>query len=332
MASNRIVIDRSLLQKVCEIEDADRRNQCLRLISSTFRVIIPTVLVEEVWVNWSDPKSGELPATKAMVDFLHEPRNRWIADDVDIAYLELTQKRPITRIPPPPSDFKNSFQVLMKNDPATRKFFSQRNAGKKVFINDILQQQLENQEKMDEGGFNRLLEKPGDILETFVIPVTSAFLSTSPGRKSFLQEIIGNRLYRRLLTEEKFSILKKKKIDEGLQEYDFGDRIYQTTTNSILAILVYFYAPLFLVNRRQGSPSPLLSKGKKAQRNNFDDARYIVSALLVDGLLTRDRGMSQVMDIFRSAGRWGGRILYIDDKADVVEGLDAAIKEWKLTH
>jgi hypothetical protein len=78
------VIDKSLLQAICELP-GDKRDLCFNTLLSRYFLVVPEILVEEVWGNLANPSAGKSLATiNMMVRCLLHLQNGWIAEPLEI--------------------------------------------------------------------------------------------------------------------------------------------------------------------------------------------------------------------------------------------------------
>jgi 5-methylcytosine-specific restriction endonuclease McrA len=120
------VIDKSLLQAICE-QAGDKRDLCFNTLLGRYILVVPEILVEEVWANLANPSAGKSLATiNMMVRCLLHLRNEWIAEPLEIAFVELVKGDPLEILPKPDSFIMNSFFCLDPRDAALKKWFSER--------------------------------------------------------------------------------------------------------------------------------------------------------------------------------------------------------------
>ena len=87
------VIDKSLLQAICE-QDSAKRSASFKALFERYQVAVTSVLIEEVWVNLANPGGKTPPAVLAnMIDFLIRQHGSWIAEPMEIAFLVVGKGR-----------------------------------------------------------------------------------------------------------------------------------------------------------------------------------------------------------------------------------------------
>jgi hypothetical protein len=316
MARPNAVIDKSLLHAICELPDEEQLDQCFNALLAEFVLIAPSVLIEEVWSDWSHSKRGREPVAKNLVRCVHHLQNAWIASPLDIAFQELVEEKPVLEIPKPPSYVMNSFYTLDPNDPRLHQWQIQTRERRKNSIADRLRQQRERL-CTDE---SLLLDKPGKLLTDIVWPEILRILSIPSEKKRLLEGILGEGFRYR-------NPHAGPQIDAALGRYTVDTvQHYPVATDCIVTAMVYFYAPLCSVANSGGMPHKLISRSKKGQYNNLGDEKYVQSALLVAGLLTRDEGMSSIMNVFRDADWWSGKTVFVDPQQNIASAIVSALR------
>jgi len=308
------VIDKSLLHAICELPDAEL-DQCFNAILEKFVIVVPSILVEEVWYDQYRCREAPTRATTNLVRCLRHLHNEWIAEPLDIAFQELVEDKPISAIPRPSANVMNSFDTLAASDPELHQWMIQTRDRKNWIIGDRLRQQREK--LPPENAF--LLAKPGELLTEIVWPEFLGILSNPTEKTKLLEGVLGEG-FRYRNRDSGF------RIDAAFARYT-SETIhhYEVSTQCILTALVYFSAPLFKIATPAGAPRKLLSRTKQGQQNNLADEKYVQSALLVAALLTRDEGMRSAMDVFSEAGWWGGKIVFVDPRKNINKALETAL-------
>lgn len=308
------VIDKSLLHAVCELPGA-ALDRCFNALLTHFVLVVPSVLVEEVWSDWAMFKRTSEPARTNLIRCLLHLRDAWIAEPLDIAFQELVEQTPIVEIPKPPSHVMNSFSILAPDDPDLHEWLRQTRERRKWIVTDRLRQQRDRLSADD--AF--LLPSPGKLLTDVVWPTLVGILSEPAEKAALLDGVLGQGF--RYRNPE-----AGPQIDAAFARYTAKTfDHYPISTKCVLTALVYFYAPMSKIATSGGEPRKLLSRTKQGQQNNLADEKYIQSALLVAGLLTRDEGMRSVMDVFSEAGCWRGKTVFIDPKQNVATALEVAL-------
>jgi hypothetical protein len=73
------VIDKSLLQAICEQAVSEKRIASYKALLDRYQVVVASVLIEETWVNLANPGGKTPPAVLAiMKDFLIRLHDSWI--------------------------------------------------------------------------------------------------------------------------------------------------------------------------------------------------------------------------------------------------------------
>ena len=128
------VIDKSLLQAMCE-QDSVKRHVYYKALFERYQVVVASVLVEELWVNLATTGGKTSPVVLAnMRDFLIRQHDSWIAEPLEIAFVELVKGGSIKPLPRPPASLVHSFSVLRPDDPALVSWVKGRLVGTQAII------------------------------------------------------------------------------------------------------------------------------------------------------------------------------------------------------
>jgi hypothetical protein len=303
------VIDKSLLQAICE-QGLQKRNASFKALFERYQVVVASVLIEEVWVNLAKP-GGRTPAAalENMIDFLIRQHGSWIAEPLEIAFLELVKGESIKPLPQPPASLVHSFSVLRRDNPALVKWEKERAA---LTESNVRQRVRMHAEILSPNTFAPV--KSGrEFFERFIRPKFAEMLSDPVRKRKLLERELG--LAFRAEHPE-----CSKEIAEAFNSYSPETfEKYQATLMCIIAGMFYFYGPLCkMVSPDGGDPAVrILGRGFGDQSNHLADQRYVQSALLCDRLLTRDKGMHNVMKLLKDCGFWDGISVFLDPKKDI---------------
>ena len=308
MSKPAAVIDKSLLQAICEQDAAEKRSAYYKILSKHYQVVVALVLVEEIWVNIAKPNEKTPPTVLAnMRDFLRL-HDSWIADPLEIAFAELVKGESVKPLPRPANNLEHSFSILRPDDPALVSWVTERS-------------------RQTESIIRQRVNEYTDILPT------DKFASFKNGREFFelirvkFVEMLGNSSRKRKMLEGVLGLTFRanhpglsKEIDKAFESYSLETfEKYQATLNCIIGAMFYRYAPLCKIAPIGDSNEAIkiLSRRFRGQFNNLADERYVQSALLCDRLLTRDKGMHNVMTLLKDCGFWDGVSVFIDPKKDL---------------
>ena len=67
-----VIIDKSVFQTICSEPDESQRNFFWKEISSRYEIVIPFILIEEVWINLAKPGAKNLAVVSEMAKTLSE--------------------------------------------------------------------------------------------------------------------------------------------------------------------------------------------------------------------------------------------------------------------
>jgi len=303
------VIDKSLLQAICE-QDSKKRSAYFKVLFEHYQVVVTLVLIEEIWVNLAK-SHGKTPSSvlKNMKDFLIQQHDFWIDEPLEIAFSELVKGESIMPLPRPPNNLVDSFFKLRPDDPALVKWVNERTE----LIKSNTRQRVKIYAEILSTEKSALVKNGRDFFEKFIRGKFVEMLSDPTRKRKLLENELG-------LTFRKNHPEWSNEIDKAFDGYSSDTfEKYQAALMCIIAAMFYFYAPLCkIVSPEDGNqPIKILGRGIGAQSNNLADMRYVQSALLCDRLLTRDKGMHNVMTLLKDCGFWDGISVFIDPKADM---------------
>ncbi len=295
------VIDKSMLQAICG-QSPDKLDACFNTLFGRYVLVVPSILVEEVWVNRANPSPGKpREVVENMVECLVHLRDAWIEEPLEIAFVEMIERQPIEVLPKPPPSVMNSFSTLPPDNPGLAKWANQRWEMQKKAI----EQRLQEQSKIFD---TNVAARVGSEREFFDLLIRPKFLDmlADSGRKRNLLELVLGVTFRARYPR------RSRDIDAAFEDYSVESfEKYQATFYCIMSAMFYFYAPLCKIEPTNGGARKLLGRGRGAQRSNLNDEKYVQSALLCARLATRDEGMRNVMELFRACGLWKGETIFV---------------------
>ena len=170
-------------------------------------------------------------------------------------------------------------------------------------------------------------------MQAEILP-SDKFASVEDGREFFeksirrkFAEMLSDPIRKRKLLERELGLAFRathpewsKEIDKAFDSYSPETfEKYQAPLMCIIAGMFYFYAPLCKIVPPDGGDQAvkILGRGFRDQSNNLADQQYVQSALLCDRLLTRDKGMHNVMKLLKECALWDGVSVFIDPKKDI---------------
>ena len=254
------------------------------------------------------PNKKTPPAVLANLREFLQLHDSWIADPLEIAFAELVKGESIKPLPRPANNLERSFAILRPDDPALVSWVTKRY-------------------RQTESIIRQRVKEYADILPT------DKFASVKNGRELFelirvkFVEMLNHPSKKRKVLEGVLGLTFRanhvewsKEIDKAFDSYSSETfEKYQATLNCVIGAMFYRYAPLCKIVPSSGSndATTILGRGFRAQFNNLADERYVQSALLCDRLLTRDKGMHNVMTLLKDCGFWDGISVFIDPKKDL---------------
>lgn len=309
------VIDKSLLHAICELPET-QLDDCFNFLLSRFVLVAPSVLIEEVWREWARINETREPVPTNLVRFLHHLQDAWIAEPLDMAFQELVEEKPVKELLKPPDYVMDSFLTLRRDDPQLQRWLAQSRD------NHVraLQDRLSHHRRIFSPDEFHTLGSAGELLTDIVWPAMPRILSSPIEKMNVVEGILGEGFRYRHPG-------MGAEIDAAIARYTINTvHQYPVATACILTELVYFYAPLCKIRTPSGTQK-ILSRSKRGQYNNRSDAKYVQSALLVAGLLTRDEGMRSVMNVFSEAGEWRGETVFVDPRPNIGVAFESALRE-----
>ena len=308
---NRVtaVIDKSLLQEICEQPD-DKLDAAFMALLERYILVVPEILVEEVWVNWANPGPNKTPkVVENMIRCLLHLRDAWIAEPLEIAFVELIKRESIELLPKPPQWIMDSFYELRRDNPAVNEWFKER----RQLHDEAIRQRLREQSSIIDSKKSACVASEREVFEKFIRPKFLDMLSDPVRKKKLLEGVLGFTFRTR---HSGFS----QEIDSAFESYSLEsfDK-YPATLNCMMTAMFYFYAPLCNFILPNGENRKIVGRGFSDQRGNLNDEKYVQSALLCARLATRDEGMRNIMELLRACGLWNGQTVFIDPKKDLAD-------------
>jgi len=290
------VIDKSILQAICEQPRAEL-DECFNMLLGRYVLVVPSILVEEVWVNLASPSPTKRPeVAENMVACLLHLQDAWIAEPLDIAFAELVKREPIEILPKPPLNVMNSFFALRRDDSDLKTWMKER----KELHEKIIRQRVQEHAQILDPNKAAQVANEQEFFGKFIRPKFVEMVSDPARKRKLLEGILGLAFRARHPD-------CSEQIDAAFENYSMGsfDR-YHATFNCIMSAMFYFYAPLCKIR----GTAKIIGRKFGHQRSNLNDEKYVQSALLCARLVTRDEGMRNMMQLFRACGLWNGEIIF----------------------
>ncbi len=281
------VIDKSMLQAICE-QTPSEFDRCFNILLGRYVLVVPSILVEEVWVNLASPSPTKRPEViENIVACLLHLQDAWIAEPLEIAFAELVNRESIEILPKPPPNVMDSFFTLRRDNTALMKWAKERKELQKKIIRERVREHagVLNPDKCAQ------VADEQDFFEKFIRPKFLEMLSDPARKRKLLEGLFGLPF----------------RIDEAFESYSLEtfDK-YHATFNCIVSAMFYFYAPLCKI----GGTRKIVGRGFKDQKSNLNDEKYVQSALLCARLATCDEGMRNIMELFRACALWNGQTIF----------------------
>ncbi|HUZ06912.1 MAG TPA: hypothetical protein VMV89_05425 [Candidatus Paceibacterota bacterium] len=300
------VIDKSLFQEICSEPDEVQRGVFWKELLSRYQIIIPFVLVEEVWTNLAKPSLKKDPAIfLEMANRLLEMSSCWIDDEVEIVFKELIQKKQLKILPAPAQKTIELLHRLNPNDSALSAWLDQRRQIKER----IIRERMQFQNSISPTGKFLTIKSEKELFQGYAWKLFIDILDSKDGGKTILEKLLGWQFRNR---HPNF----KNRIEKAFSNYtkatfkQFPATFYYLTTD-----MLYCYTPICRMQKSPTvTPKKILGRKLSEQRNNLEDQKYVVSARMCERLLTRDESMSEMMRAIKECGLWNGETVFIDPR------------------
>jgi hypothetical protein len=297
------IIDMSVLLAICKQDRDETVHDFFSTLLEHYQIVVPTVLVEEVWVKVANSQTEQI-AVNRMVAWLLHLRDTWIDDPFEIAFSELVRQQSIQTLPQPPMPVMESFFSLPKNHPELVKWVNERRERMRSFAQERAKQQAAI---LDTGEFAQATSYR-NFVEKYIRPKFKEMLSETDRKRMLLDKVFGETFRAR---HPDYG----QRIEEAFEAYSVTNfDKYPVTLTCILTSMVYFYAPLVQIVCADGVSRKILNRNCRAQWNNLYDEQYVQSAMLCARLLTSDKEMRTILTIFKEAGLWSGHTVFIDQQ------------------
>ena len=303
-----LVLDKSGFQRLAEQTPEDQ----VRLwnnLHARYQVVIPAILVEEVIVNVADPGVLSSDVVEEMMKSLLRLQPCWMDDVFEAAFREFVEGESKGKLPSFPEHFIAHLRGLTPNHPELLKWANQRKLDREATV----QTRMAAQDKLLPRAERREM---ADEVE-FWVRLKNQFLhilQNPERRREFLEVVLGETF--RLRHPDRISA-----VNEAFARFtDQTFTNYYITLSILMVRLAYMYAPLVhFKNGSGGSVRRFIGRSVSDQRNNAADEQYIVAAMTCNRLLTRDEGMKNVIEMFRTNGFTKCETLYLHSRASVAD-------------
>jgi hypothetical protein len=305
-----VILDKSVFQRIGELSPGDQQ-QAWNHLHDNYQVVIPAILIEEVIVNVADPGPLSSIVVRQMLEYLLSIHPCWMDDVFEIAFRELVEQQPMTRLPPFPAEFVKRIRRLARNTSELLEWVSERRASRqntaqrRIAAQDRLLPREERREMADDKEFwDRLKNQFLKILR-------------NPDRRRELLEVVLGATFRIRHADS------NPAIDHAFARFtDQTFTNYYITLSVLMVRLAYMFAPLVRFKKDAGSSvRRFVGRSVSDQRNNPADEQYIIAAMVCDRLVTRDEGMKNVIEMFRTNGFTKCQTLFLTARRPVLEQL-----------
>ncbi len=287
------LLDKSLLEAICA-EPEHQQTVLITQLQQKYELVIPTILMEEVWTNLYFPESKDPNLILSMVRMLQHLSAGWIEDELEIVFRELVLRETADRFHPPS---QHTVQWFWSCGPKNDKLRDWLKTTKEQSDSIIRQRIIDQDSLRPKGGFY-IVQSESELFTRYVRDKLTRKFATPECIQGFLEDFFGSRFRSRHPD-------KSDAIDKAFQDYNEDTFTqYPMTCLNILAAMFYFYAPLVHVKPLGGQKRRILGKSFHDQRSNLNDERYVTVGLGCQRVLTCDNGMASILNIFKQSGFW----------------------------
>jgi hypothetical protein len=296
------VVDYSLFNPLCaqsELVQTELWSETTR----RYQLVIPFTLVEEIWKDIVFPDGKDTTAIRSATTAMYAMHKWWIDDPLSIAFKELVLGEAITEFPPPPKHIKDALWVLDNEDPKLIEYLKDRRLQKEKRTKEII---AEQDALLPPGAFC-FVESKKAFFDKCIRDKFAEMVADPKRAKKLLEKVIGRDFRIRYPGCD-------EKIDLAFAKYNDQTFInYPMTLHYIMADMYYFYAPLMRIGKKgQPDARKIIGRSFHDQINNVEDEKYVISGLMCSRVLTCDRGMANILELFKDAGLWKGEVIHFE--------------------
>lgn len=301
------VIDKCLLQNICELTPDESRH-LLRVLQARFSLIITPILIQETIVSFFRADTAKKSLFHKMLKAIQEMQPILMETPLELIFREFILRKDIHSDWQPDSDIAEKYWETI-SDPdsiskeATRWIEDLRQEKQERLTARIERQTLVAQASKDE---DWRFSSGADFMERIICRLCHEVDHSAEVKKARLDYYLGRNLKMR---HPDCETLITKAIGEAT--FDNLDKT-RFTRNYLLAEVIYDFAPISEIPDKDGNSLKVLNPCN--QRNDEEDQQYVASALACWRLLTCDRRMNLIANLFSKRKLWWGLSLYIPPK------------------
>ena len=297
------VIDMSLFREICGLPAKETRDSIWDSLTSKYQIVVPLMLVEEVLVNILKPGTIPPQDVQMMASDVLQLQPCWIDDVSEYAFRELVQRQPLGKLLQPPAELQQKLLASKIDDPELIGWVERRKAERKA---TATQWRTEQKKLAPATGFS-VVTSEQEFFERAVKREFLKALESAQEKHGMLEAILGKTFRSR----HPDSV---REIGEAFVSYSKDNfASFPFTLNCLTVRLAYVLAPIVRIQTpRDAEPRIILCPKRQDQDNNWADEQYVISALVCERLLTMDKGMRNIANIFRANGLWRGEVVFID--------------------
>jgi hypothetical protein len=240
----------------------------------------------------------------------------WMDEEIEISFRELVLGDPVKTLPALSQEFAGVMSNLSRGDHELVKWVEQR----AIISKKISENRAEYQAKLVPEGDYRFIQSRGDFIGKVVAGEFNKSLMNQKIKMEMLERILGTA-FRQRHPE------RSREITAAFENFTLAtSENYPITVGCLLARLSYNMAPLFKIGRVGDRSSPkILGRKAKEQRNNLADEKYVASGLMCDRVITCDRGMKTILELFETAHTWQGKVIFFQRDRGLMDQIELLV-------
>jgi hypothetical protein len=299
------VIDKSLLQGICELPSG-QSDDCIGILQAKTEPVVTPILIEETIVSYLYATPANRPLFQKMLSVIQSFYPCWMETPLELIFREFVLQQEILDTSLNPQMGEMLFDAVKNPDslwPEAATWLHARRQEK----DERLKARLEHQ-TLRENTYGRV---------ALHFPSHLAFMDRGIKQLcvevDFSSELKMNRLYRYLGR----NLIKRHPAHKDSIEMAFSEATFDSldktrfTRNYLLAEIVYDLGTISSYANASGNVVNVLSRNRCKQINDEDDQQYVAAALASRRLLTCDEGMHSIASLFSERGIWTGKPVHI---------------------
>lgn len=197
MSKLTAILDKSIVHPISEL-DQPTRDRVWEELLTRFRIVVPWILVEEVWTNYGSPGSKDAGVVQIMVDQLKTLQSYWIDEELNLIFEELIlQKRTPRHLARPSDTLVRALLDLAPGEPKFREFLARLKVEKEENVRKRIEAQNELEGTLNAVGLPTKVTSEQDFFLNVIRPRHAAVYCDESHRMSLLNRLFGDQLAKR---------------------------------------------------------------------------------------------------------------------------------------